>query len=134
MPNENHQATASELRKFLSEMRGKSPREMLGSIASSNLLQSTITATAAITVAIVAFTLIPFGLKKAFGEKETNTATKASSTQATDQPLATPAEPDLDASNDPEAANKLGIGEAKEAPSNVNPLDSSTDDLLEGLE
>ena len=70
MPKENRQAAASELREFLAQMRGKSPKEMLGTIASSNLAQSAITATAAISIAIVACTIIPFGLNKVFAKSD----------------------------------------------------------------
>ena len=133
MPDENRQATAAELRQFLAQMRGKSPKEMLGAVASSNLVQSTFTATAAITAAIVVFTVVPFGLKKAFGKTEPAPAAAVENPEA-GEPLETPAEPSLDVPDKADTANKLGIGESKEAPANVNPLESSTGDLLEGLE
>ena len=115
-------------------MRGKSPREMLGAIATSNLTQSTITATAAITLAIVLLTIVPFGLTKLFGTSDHSEPTAAENSESQKQPLATPTEPSLNPSRSPDAASQLGIGDAKTAPVNVNPLESSTDDLLEGLE
>ena len=135
MPNQNRQAAAAELREFLAQMRGKSPKEMLGAIASSNLAQSTLIATAAISAAIVAFTVLPFGVKKIFGKSPAPT-TIAAPAAAENAPLETPAEPSLDPDADGKAsaAGTLGIGETKDAPANVNPLESSTDDLLEGLE
>ena len=136
MSIESRKATTAELREFLAQMRGKSPKEMLGTIASSNLAQSTVAATAVIIAVIVLLTLVPFGLKKAFGgsadEVTSKTATEA---VAPSEPLETPAEPSLDGSpTKTETANKLGIGESKSAPANVNPLESSTDDLLKDFE
>ena len=136
MPDQNRQAAAAELREFLAQMRGKSPKEMLGAIASSNLAQSTLVATAAISAAIVAFTILPFGLKKVFGKSTEPASVAAAPAQPEGAALETPDEPilDPDADNKGNAAGKLGIGESKQAPANVNPLESSTDDLLEGLE
>ncbi len=135
MPDQDRQAAAAELREFLAQMRGKSPKEMLGAIASSNLAQSTLAATAAISAAIAIFTVLPFGVKKMFG-KSPAPSSLAAPAQAEGTSLETPAEPSLDPDTDGKgkAASKLGIGESKEAPANVNPLESSTDDLLDGLE
>lgn len=135
MPEKSRQAACAELREFLSQMRGKSPKEMLGAIASSNLVQSTMIATAAITATIIALTIIPFGWDKAFGKASASPqpATPAESADP-GNPAAPAAEPDLDAASKADAAGKLGIGDAKDAPANINPLESSTDDLLKGLE
>ncbi len=89
------------------------------------------------TAAIVVLTLVPFGLKKAFGKSHDEVAPKTTADAAAPSgPLETPPEPSLDGSPPTKAdtANKLGIGESKSAPTNINPLESSTDDLLEGLE
>ena len=134
MPKQNRQAIHAELREFLSQMRGKSPKEMLGAVASSNLLQSTITATAATTAAIVILTLVPFAIGKLAGTPDRTANDPAAETQDPATPLATPPEPAIDSANTPNAAEALGIGESKSAPENVNPLESTTDDLLEGLE
>ena len=138
MPDPNRQAAAAELREFLAQMRGKSPKEMLGAIASSNLAQSTLLATAAISAAIVLFTILPFGVKKIFGKSEATPKVAApEQVEEGSAPLETPAEPTLDpdaAADKGSAASRLGIGETKDAPANVNPLESSTDDLLDGIE
>ena len=96
MPEKPHQAATAELRQFLSQMRGKSPKEMLGAVASSNLVQSTVTATAAITAAIIVFTVVPFGWKKAFGKSAAAAVAAPAEVQDPSKPLATPPEPSLD--------------------------------------
>ena len=133
MPNQHRQAATAELREFLAQMRGKSPKEMLGAIANSNLVQSTLIATAAVTAALVVLTIVPFGVDKIFSANADKEKTE------TPQPgpagkLETPAEPSLDDIDNGSAASKLGIGDSKEAPTNVNPLEGTTGDLLEGLE
>ena len=135
MPDPNRQAASAELREFLSQMRGKSPREMLGAIASSNLVQSTFAATAAITAMIVLLTVVPFGWNKLFGQTAVTAAeTAPTGAQNPERPLEIPVEPDLDRPAKSDAAGQLGIGESKQAPADVNPLESSTDNLLDGLE
>ena len=134
MSKEHREAATAELREFLAQMRGKSPSEMLGAIASSNLVQSTLIATAAITATIVILTVIPFGWKRTLGKAEETAAVAPAEVPDANKALETPAEPDLDSAGKGDAAGKLGIGESKDAPANVNPLESSNDDLLEGLE
>ena len=134
MSKQNHQAIQAELRDFLSQMRGKSPKEMLGAVASSNLLQSTMVATAAIVAALVLLTLIPFGLNQLSGGGDPIGQPVAEEAEPEDAALTTPPEPEFDADGNTDPAQVLGIGEAESAPENVNPLESSTDDLLDGLE
>ena len=134
MPDPNRQASSAELREFLSQMRGKSPREMLGAVASSTLVQSTFAATAAITATIVLLTVLPFGWNKFFGQTTASAAEAPADAQEPERPLETPVEPDLDGAGKSDAAAQLGIGESKQAPADVNPLESSTGDLLDGLE
>ncbi|MFP6900158.1 MAG: hypothetical protein VCA36_04400, partial [Opitutales bacterium] len=60
----NSQAVVGELREFLATLKGKSPKEMMGSVAESNLIQSTLIATGIIFVLLVTLTAIPYALKK----------------------------------------------------------------------
>ncbi|MBI1374612.1 MAG: hypothetical protein GC159_17985 [Phycisphaera sp.] len=144
-------ASVAELREFLQEMRGKSPQEMLGVIAQSDLVRSTITATIAAIVLLVVLTVVPFALSKVMPTDKAATGPAAASTQ---KPAKADAAPKPDASKpatanagdaakpasaDPPAKsddllNKLGIGEQKNADPNSNPLDGKTDDLLKGLD
>lgn len=138
MPHKTHHTTVAELREFLAQMRGKSPSEMLGAIASSNLFHSALVATAAISVAITALTLIPFAWGKVFHREDAATTAASAPGDGDTPPASTAPQPDLDAATDttatPSAADRLGIGDSEDAPPNVNPLESSTGDLLEGLE
>jgi hypothetical protein len=58
----NTSNTAAEVRSFLAEMQGKSPREMLGVIAQSDLVGSLLVSTAIICFLLVAFTGMAFAL------------------------------------------------------------------------
>jgi hypothetical protein len=140
----NSTASVAELRHFLRQMRGKSPREMLGIVAASNLARHLAAATKWTILTILVFTAVPFAWSKLFGEKKppapavrAAAATAASSEApqaATSQPAApsSAAKPDSSAVA-PKTAEKLGIGEEKSAPPNVNPLDSPKDDLFKDL-
>ncbi len=130
-------ATVDEIREFLAQMRGKSPKEMLGIVASSNLVRSTATAAVGVAAMIVVFTIIPFAWGAIFskdgGKKKDESAEVAvveskpeKETEAEEEPSG----PVRDAGT----ADALGIGETKTAPSGVNPLDAATDDLLKDLE
>lgn len=62
----NTAATAGELSGFISEIRGSSPREMLGAIAQSSLMRSLL-----VSVAVIVFLLTTVtGLAFLFGEKK----------------------------------------------------------------
>lgn len=134
----NADASAVELREFLAEMRGKSPREMLGTVATSNLGKSLIQAVGGVVVVIILFTLIPFVFNKMTASEK---STEQPQEQALSAPAAasanqqsTPAEPPLDPDAKPgKALDKLGIGESRQAPLSVNPLEDSSDDILKDL-
>ena len=134
----NASASAVELREFLAEMRGKSPREMLGTVATSNLGKSLIQAVGGVVVAIILFTLIPFAFNKmtSSGKSTEQPQEQAPSSPATASATkqSTPAEPPLNPDAKPgQALEKLGIGESREAPLSVNPLEDSSDDILKDL-
>lgn len=57
-------ATAGELREFVKQLRGRSPQEMLGIVAGSSLIQSTIVASIITVVFMAAFTVGPYYWKK----------------------------------------------------------------------
>jgi len=60
----NSSSTAAEVRSFLAEMQGKSPREMLGVIAQSDLVSSLLASTAIICFLLVAFTGLAFAMSE----------------------------------------------------------------------
>ena len=136
----NAGATADELREFLAEMRGKSPREMLGAVASSKLGKSLVQATAGVAAFIALFTIVPFIWGAIFDKDEPVSPPVAEAPATPDPgsggtPATTPKEPSLDPDADPDKSlDALGIGGSKEASLDSNPLEDSADDLLKDLE
>ncbi|MBC8356759.1 MAG: hypothetical protein H8E66_32690 [Planctomycetes bacterium] len=132
-------AAAAELREFLSRLKGRSPQEVMGIAAESNLFRSVLTATAGCVVLLVILTVVPYAIKGAPASvsKKPKTAAAAQSTNekqpvpaaTEDQTTAATSEPDLE-----RAAEAMGIGGAAEADPNSNPLDSKLDNLLDGVE
>jgi hypothetical protein len=152
---ENLAFTAGDLSKFLKEMQGKSPKEMLGLVAQSSLVKGMVSSSLLFVTLIFVFTAIPFAIHiinppeaKEHAEAEENpdedesedttqtgaTATAKNGTSGTSKPA-------VDAEGNPLPAGStgndiidtLGIGETKVSAPNVNPLDSSNDDLLNDL-
>lgn len=137
-------ASAAELREFLSHLKGRSPQEVLGVVAESDLFRSILTATAGCAVLLVVLTVVPYALKdrtasvdekkptaapvtQPIDEQQTGLAEKAAN--ASEQTAAASPEPDLE-----RAAKAMGIGGTTEADPNSNPLDSKLDKLLDGIE
>ncbi len=78
----NTSSTAAEVRSFLAEMQGKSPREMLGVIAQSNLASSLLLSTAIICFLLAAFT----GLAFAMGDDRAQPTAKSTGPSPANQP------------------------------------------------
>ncbi|MGB1129583.1 MAG: hypothetical protein ACPG4K_06010 [Haloferula sp.] len=127
----NSQATVDELKAFLAELKGKSPQEMLGMVAGNQLIRATIHSLILIGAILVIFTIIPYLTR----EKDTpEVATHE--TEAPAETVTTPEEPPAAEPSAPEptALDSLGIGEEKQAPPEVNPLDGDTGSFLDELE
>ena len=132
----NTAATAGELREFLRQMRGKSPKEMLGAVATSDLGKSLVQAAVGVAAAILILTIIPFTIGKIFAKEEPVATLPTEPAPAANPATAgTPTEPSLDpdAKKDP-TLDALGIGDTKKAPLTINPLEGSGDDILKDLE
>ena len=141
----NSQAVVGELREFLANLKGKSPKEMMGAVAESSLAQSLLISTAIMTVLVFAFSAVPYLLKE---EQETIQSMEKGKTvqEGTAEESTTPSDSDgssaADAgetkeaeslkSSEQKAADILGVGEV--ADPDANPLDSGGDDLLDGLD
>ena len=135
---------------WLAKMRGKSPSEVLGEVATSGLFKSLIQSTILIALIIGVWTAGAWGYeefvkKDAVAETAPATDPTTSNEKETSEPeettipdnVADPnkaAMPDLTNDSKKAAADKMGVNEVKSAPSNVNPLESSADDLLKDLE
>ncbi len=150
----NSTAVAGEFREFLAKMEGKSPQEVLGAIATSGLGKSFVTATVMFVVLTAVLTVTPYAWGLVFGGSD---ATEEVAETAAETPADKPAGADaatgegaatansdataagaeaagIDPATGKELVDKLGVGETKDAPENVNPLESAADDLLKGLE
>ncbi len=127
----NSQATVKEVQAFLRELKGKSPQEMLGLVASSGLFKSLLLSTVIVAGGILLFTAIPYFM----ADEEApvvNSNTETVANPSTPEPIVTSPEPAVEAK--PEPADTLGIGDESSAPSNVNPLENTSDDFLKELE
>jgi hypothetical protein len=141
----NVSATAGELRQFLGQMKGKSPKEMLGLVAQSTLFKGLQQSVILFAGLILLFTVIPFTVGLFAPEEEKQTATEASApATAEDAPgpqdgTTSPSEdgtiqtPLGETATGNPVIDTLGIGETKEAPTKVNPLDDTGDDLFDEL-
>ncbi len=143
----NGAASAAELREFLSRMRGKPPQEVLGLIAQSGLARAMFLATL-ITVALLAVTtVVPFVWNKATGGTAQQAASKAApekrggsqgsgeqATGAKTDAASAAAESGKTANPKEAALSKLGVGDTKTTPRNVNPLEGRADDILKDFD
>jgi hypothetical protein len=126
----NSRATVQELQAFLRELKGKSPQEMLGVVAASQLARSLALSSALVGGAILLFTAIPYFLG---GDEK---AAPATTTAVEPAPAPPPpaAEPAPVEEKKPDPLSNLGVGEELTAPPNENPLENKGDDFLKDLE
>jgi len=147
----NSTAAAGELKEFLGRIQGKSPKEMMGVMASSSLFRGLVHATLAMAVLVLILTVVPYAWGEFFsGGDQGPPLTEATETQPAESTEGE-TKPDESAAADPNIAippdempadigdpakviDTLGVGETKEAPANVNPLEGAADDLLKGLD
>ena len=131
-------ASANELRQFIGQLKGRSPQEVMGAVAQSDLFRSIILAAAGCTVLMVVLTIIPYLLRDTSStttaqpatEVDTTPAEEASATGETTSPLADgTGQPDLQ-----RAAAAMGIDDAAPADSDTKPLDDRLDKLLDGID
>ncbi|MBT7957902.1 MAG: hypothetical protein HN759_01090 [Akkermansiaceae bacterium] len=129
----NSNATVRELKEFLSELRGKSPQEMLGVVASSQLFRAIILSLGLVTTTILLLTAIPyfFGEKPALPAKTESATTAPTTVPPTVPPSLTP---DATGIKAPVELAPLGVNDKLLAPTNTNPLEGGGDDFLKDLE
>lgn len=133
----NTNATVQEIQEFLRQLKGKSPQEMLGVVASSQLIRATILSCILVAGAIFALTAIPYFLGG--DESPPSEAPAVAVTPAAPAPEPTPAAPtptptETNTGGTPSPIEPLGVNETKTAPSNSNPLEDKKDDFLKDLE
>lgn len=121
------QATIDELRAFLAEMKGRSPQEMLGMVAGNRLFRAMLQSCVLVLAIIAVGTVVPYLTR---GEPETVVAVP----EPVEEPAAVPEASPEPVEPAPEAVETLGVGEEKQAPPDVNPLDTGTGGFLDELE
>lgn len=124
--------TTSELRDFVRSLKGRSPQEVMGIVASNALTQAMIGSTIA-TAVLLAVLTVPFAFGSSAKTKSTKPVattnaepaktdtTSSKSTNSGD----TPSEEDIK-----KASKAMGLDETKTANPNKNPLDNF-DNLLD---
>lgn len=141
-------ATVTELREFLGQMQGRNPQEMIGMVANSGLTRSMLLATFLFVLVLGVLTVIPYFLAGDGADGATPVATQAAvEAEAIAEPVplegseaepGTDAEPEAAASQpgqDPDRAiDVMGIGEARIADPDENPLENKLDKLLDGID
>ncbi len=151
-------ASSDELREFLQQFRGKSPQEVLGLVAHSGLVRATCMAAVGCAILVAVLTILPYVWVRAFGRTASSAGAAAALGSGEREPPAassavaaggTPAQAaDASAAADTSGANrdverqpppgseaileKLDI-DTETADPDVNPLESSADDLLDDL-
>lgn len=125
----NSSATVKELQEFLRELKGRSPQEMLGVVASSQLFRAIIVSTILVAITIVALTAAPYYLDEKPEEVEPIAAQPAPTPEPTS---AKPAQaPAPTKTPDDKAPKTLGVNEVLTAPPNENPLENSNENFLD---
>lgn len=145
-------ASAAELREFFARMRGRSPQEVLGLVAASQLVRSLTLATLAAVVLLGALSVGPYLIygppgaapakKRVAAEPATNAQTPvaptppASPATSPTHPTASPktAETQVQPADAEKAVKIMGIGETKVADPKKNPLEDKLDRLLDKAE
>ena len=126
----NSSATVQELQEFLRELRGKSPQEMLGVVASSQLFRATILSIILVTGAIFALTAFPYFLGEEPAPAPEPVAEAAPEAPSPSPPVTGPKVPP----EAPDPIAPLGVNEQLPAPPNTNPLEDKGEDFLKDLE
>jgi predicted lipid-binding transport protein (Tim44 family) len=139
-------ATAAELREFVRHLRGRSPQEVIGVLAQSDLIRATVLAAGCTLVLLLGFTIAPALLAKpkapvaaataappadaapAKPDGSTKPGAAAAAPAAAADAPANPGKPSKD-----DIAGKLGIGDAKPTNSKKNPLELQADDLFKDV-
>lgn len=127
----NGTATVAEIREFLAQTKGKSPQEVMGLVAGSNLVWSTLIATAAILVGMALLTAGPYAVGKLYPEaKPEGPAKPAPAAAEAPQPAETAAA-DQPKTNKDKALSAMNMDEAKPSDPTKNPLENNKE--LENL-
>ena len=132
---EGSAATATEIREFMQDMRGKNPNEVLGAVASSGLIQGIALSTVGFIALLAVCTVVPYAWGKMSGEETAKAPAAAAADEAPEQDdeaedkTEETAEGAADAATGPAtaesaaaAAEKLGITGQKDGTPDIDAL------------
>lgn len=132
-------ASLSELKEFLSHLRGRSPQEVIGIVKTSLLIQSVAISFLVIVVFLGVFTITPYmiwGPNVAQKPKKVQPPVAAQAAAAAPTAVAAKGETksgDTPSNEDTTKAMKaMGMDETKVADPKSNPLEKDFDKLLDG--
>ena len=124
--------TTTELRDFVRSLKGRSPQEVMGIVASNALTQAMIGSTIA-TVVLLTVLTVPFAFGKSAKAKSTKQAAVADVKSAKADAASSKASNSSDTPSEEDikkASKAMGLDETKTADPKKNPLDSF-DNLLD---
>lgn len=132
---------ADEIRSMVANLKSRTPEEVMGQAATSNLLGSVVTAAIGTLGFVIAATVLVFVISgPPEVKKETAAAEPAPAAEpksvATQAPAATTmVPPETEPKSDTDVAvEKMGIGETKDPDAAGDSLENRIDDLLKGIE
>jgi hypothetical protein len=130
-------ASLGELKEFLSNLRGRSPQEVIGIVKTSLLIQSLAVATGITVVFLFLFTVAPYMIWGPQVAQKPKKAQPVATQPATPAPtVAASAEVKSEGTPSNEdaakAAKAMGLDETKTADPKTNPLEKDFDKLLDG--
>lgn len=127
----NSSATLQELQEFLRQLKGKSPQEMLGVVATSQLFRATILSLILVTGAIFGLTAFSYF----FGEKpEPTTPSEPTPVAVVPTPAPPVTKPKVTTREAPNPIDPLGVNDQLSTAPNTNPLENKKEDFLKDLE
>ena len=134
-------ASAAELREFLTQLKGRSPEEVMGAVAQSNLIRSICIAMVGCVVLMAVFTIIPYLMRENSVAAAPDSPPVVSASETIPKP--TDANPNPNSTTKPEstkitdpqkAIEKMGIGGTADPDANAETIDSRLDNLLDGID
>lgn len=148
--------TGEQLRSLVSDMKTRSPQEVMGAAATRSLMGSVVTAAVAMIGLLMLSTLAIFFIVGPPAIREKIEPKPVASAAASGTLIAEPdkaaetdsSAPDVEptggqpaagqmnskSATEPDPVQAMGIGETKDPDSNTDSLDNRLDDLLQGLE
>ena len=133
-------ASVDELRQFVGQLKGRSPQEVMGEVAQSDLVRSIVLAAAGCMVLLVVLTIFPYWFRDRSSsattaqpatELDTTSRVPVAVTNETTSPATASGtgQPDLK-----RAADVMGIGDAAPADSDPERLNDRLEKLLDGID